>query len=333
MRLALLFEIRPLNASAVSPPDLFAEFESAETIQATVLALEQLGHTVKLIDSQNSPFETLLRERPNLDLVVNVSVGRGSRTRELLPAAMCEALGIPYTGSDAMAQAVAANKHLAKLVAQREGVPTPAWTIAESVEAATAATIAAEDVILKPLYEGSSIGVAGPIETSGNRNLLAKTAARLFEDYKQPIIIEQFISGYEITVPVLGNPSRPLTPVGLSLYDSVQLGDRIFDSLAKQDPKAASWETKLPFPSRLFDDLRLWGKQLHDALGCFDLSRSDFRVTADGEPFFVEINATPQLSPFGSSFSSSALAEGMNFADLMGQVIDAAQDRLRLKVS
>ena len=330
MHLALLFEIRPSHSSAIYPPDLFAEFESAETIQAIALALEELGHAVTLIDSQKAPLESLLRMRQSLDLVVNCSVGLGSRTRELLPAAICETLAIPYTGSDAMAQAIAANKHLAKLIARAAGVPTPHWAVAGSVEEVCGAAIASQRVIIKPICEGSSIGVTGPIDMDVDRRTLIKEAERVLVTYKQPIIIEQFIAGFEITVPILGNPPRPLTPVGLSLHSSLSLGDRIFDSSAKQDPNAATWHASLPFPSILLEHLKFLGLQVHKALGCVDLSRSDFRVTPEGKPYFVEINATPQLSPYGSSFSASARAEGMSFTDLMGAIVETARRRLRL---
>ncbi len=278
MRLGLLFEIRPGHASEQPPYDLFAEFETAETIQAIVLALEQLGHTVALIDSQKSPLESLLRLKPTLDLVVNCSVGFGSRTRELLPAAICEILAIPYTGSDAMSQAIAANKNLAKLVARAGGVPTPSWAVAGSLDEVFGADIHSERVIIKPLFEGSSIGVTGPIDIGTDRGRLMEESERLLNIYRQPILVEEFIAGFEITVPILGNPPRPLTPVGLSLHGSLSLGDHIFDSSAKQDPKAAAWHASLPFPPALLERLCSLGLKVHKALGCLDLSRSDFRV-------------------------------------------------------
>jgi D-alanine-D-alanine ligase len=325
MNIGLLYEMRPESTPAEAPPDMYCEFETVDTIQGIVQGLEDLGHTVHMIDSQEEPLERLRQLKGQVDLVLNISVGLGNRFRELMPSALCEALGIPYTGSDPMAQALSANKHAAKLLARSEGIATPDWIVVSDLRDLLHKSPPGPKVILKPVFEGSSIGVSGPVDIGDGK--LEQKLGSLLDIYCQPILVERFIEGYEVTVPVLGNPPRALPPVGLNLQGSLDLGEKIFDAFAKAAEGVSSWDANPPVASEILDELSRWALKIHDALGCCDLSRSDFRITRRGEPFFVEINATPQISPLGSSFVNSAAAEGLNFRELLRFIIDSAVER------
>jgi len=320
--------MRPGSVPDGEPKDLYSEFESLETIQAIVLGLEDRGHTVHLVDSQANPLQKLELLRPNLDLVLNTSVGLGCRFRELMPAALCEALGIPYTGGDPMAQALAANKHVTKLVAQAERIATPAWSILYEEGDLLAGTLG-HDVVLKPVFEGSSIGVGGPFRPAIDFESFRTAALQRLKDYRQPIMIEEFIGGYELTVCLLGNPPRPLPPLGLFLDGSFNLGSRIFDAATKADAPNGVWRSDPPVPGHVLSTIQNWAMRIHKAIGCRDLSRSDFRVSTLFKPFFVEINATPQIAPFGSSFSAAAAAAGIGFESLLETVVLTAIGRCR----
>lgn len=329
LRIALLYEMRPEGVSEVGPFDLYYEFETLETVQAIALGLEELGHTIHLVDYQATPLEELERLRPRIDLVFNTSVGIGSRFRELMPAALCEILGIPYTGGDPMAQALAANKHVAKLVARSQGIATPDWLVLNDDADLKTAYRIGHDVLLKPIFEGSSIGVIGPLNPVANWELFQRTARHLLSTYSPPLMVENFVSGCEITICMLGNPPKPLPPLGLFLDGSFDLESRIFDAVTKANAPNSVWHSNPPVPRHVLATVQDWAKIIHMAIGCRDLSRSDFRISPSLQPFFIEINATPQIAPCGSSFSTAAAATGLDFKGLLDAVVSAASDRYK----
>lgn len=328
MNIGLLYELRPESTPEGLPQDIYCEFETLDTIQGIVSGLETLGHTVHMIDSQRSPLVRLQQLKGMIDVVFNISVGLGNRFRELMPAAICEALGIHYTGSDPMAQALSANKHATKLLARFEGITTPDWIVVSDTRDMSHRPFLGAKVILKPVFEGSSIGVVGPLDFESDTESFEAKLQAMLKVYCQPILVETFIEGFEVTVPVLGNPPRALPPVRLNLNGSPDLDDRIFDASAKAADGVGSWEANPPLEPRILDELRRWALKIHTAIGCRDISRSDFRITRRGDPFFVELNATPQISPLvSSSFVSSAAAEGLGFEDLLQAIVDASLAR------
>jgi D-alanine-D-alanine ligase len=331
MRIALLYEVRPDRLPEGSPDDLYAEFESLETIQAIVLGLEGLGHTVDLVDSQDRPLEKLQCLRGSLDLVLNTSVGIGSRFREVIPASICEALGLPYTGSDPMALALAANKHVSKLIARSTGVATPPWFVIAQERDVTEIGPIDHDILLKPVFEGSSIGVTGPLRPSENFGLYRDIALELLSKYAQPIMVEHFVNGYEVTIPLLGNPPRSLPPLGLFLEGAFNLERRIFDSSTKTGAPDGIWRHDPPIPAYAIARMQDCANKMHCALGCRDFSRSDFRVTANFEPFFTEINPVPQFSPIGNSFTASGAALGWDFRGILEAFVTAASERCQMR--
>jgi D-alanine-D-alanine ligase len=326
MKVALFFEARPLVRSDAGPADIYNEFETLETIQSIAFALESLGHTVFLVDSQRDPLRVLAKLKGTADVVFNTSVGFGTRFREMMAAAICEAVGINYTGSDPMAQALTANKHVAKLLASSAGIPTPAWTTVSAPEDVARATSVAERVIIKPMFEGSSIGVTGPYETADATYLMTAVAETL-ERYRQPVIVEAFVAGYEVTAPVLGNPPRALPPVGLMLDGSFALGSRVFSADIKTDPTAdVVWASDLPLPDATLNAIKRSTITAHLAFGCRDLSRCDYRVAPDGSAYLIEVNATPQVAPSSSMVVSASLA-GLRYEAFLNCVIASASER------
>jgi D-alanine-D-alanine ligase len=328
LRIGLFHEVLPETEQQGLPPDIYREFVSLETIQAMVLAFERSGHTVRLIDSQQAPMDRLYELRNVIDLVFNFSVGFGSRFRELMPAAMCESVGIPYTGSDPMALAISANKHVTKLVARHLGVMTPNWMFFDGDMQPDLSCFGAKAVVVKPVFEGTSIGLAGPLSSS-DFAAVQNAALRIVREYHQPALIEEFVSGSEATVPILGNPPQALPTVALTIDGETGLGDRIFDGYLKEHgEKRIEWTTMLPFDSATTLAMTDAAIRMHHALGCRDLSRSDFRVTASGQPYFLEINAIPFLAPEESAYVAAAESLGLTFSTLLERIVTAAETRL-----
>lgn len=325
MKIALLYEARP-EIHPGGPPDLYLEFERLETIQSTAEALEAVGHSVFLVDACDRPALRLAALRHEVELVFNISVGFGTRFRELMPAAICESLGMRYTGSDPMAQALAANKHATKLLAREIGIATPRWCfVRDPADLEPVFDLPADRILIKPNYEGTSIGIAGPIALA-DRATVRSTIRRVIDDYHQAVLVEVFVPGYDATVPILGNPGEVLAPLRLATGAEIE-ADLIFDSRAKEDSELPwSWTGDHPGPEgeRIADALGSAALRIHDLLGCRDLSRVDFRVDRDGLPYLLEVNATPQLAPGGGAFEA---ALQQPFDEVLKRLVEVAMAR------
>ena len=122
MKVALTYNLKKKDSS--KPQDYFSEFDSAETINAIILALQNKGHAVEAIDAQYPHFMTYFRQN-RVDMVFNIAEGCSGRLRESEVPAILDYLDIPYTGSDTFALALALNKGLTKKILKAENLPTP----------------------------------------------------------------------------------------------------------------------------------------------------------------------------------------------------------------
>jgi D-alanine-D-alanine ligase len=323
----------PLPAGA--PDDLHEEFDSPVTVRAIADVFRALGHEpVELGDGR--PFlEAVLRDPP--DLVFNFAEGTGvSRSREARVPAVCEMLGIPYTGSDPLALAVALDKDMTRRVVEAAGVTVPkGFTLAfppgeYDGEHAEFPAMLAEcglplPVIAKPVCEGSSKGIRNRclIRTPGE---FGPTVLGLWHDYRQPVLVEEFIGGDEVTVGIVGNDP----PQALGVMRVVPLGNPehfVYSLEVKRD-----WQDKVAYecPARLPLDVthatEAAALTAFAALGCRDVARVDFRIRG-GVPYFLEINPLPGLNPESGDLVFLAERIGVPHAELVRRIVDAAITR------
>jgi D-alanine-D-alanine ligase len=308
--------------------DAEEEFDSQETIDSIADAIRAHGHEVELL-GDGEPLLRKLLAGPKPDLVVNIAEGTGGgRCREARVPAVLEMLGIPYTGSDPLTLAATLDKDCAKRLVEASGVATPAWALIEDGDLQAAEprlSRLAFPVFVKPAYEGSSKGV---LESSliENREALADGVARLFEAYRQPILVEEFIDGDELTVGVIGH--RPQKILGIMrVVPLKKQGPFIYSLEVKRD-----WEDVIRYetPAQLSPadtaaveraTLTAWR-----ALGCRDVSRFDFRLR-DGVPFFLEVNPLPGLSPRTGDLNMLARGYGVQYPELISRILQAALER------
>src|SRR5258708_3419005 len=215
MKIGLTFNVRSASSGdngAIDPhwpDDAEEEFDSPETIEALATAMRELGHEVELLGDGEPMLRRLLAgSRP--ELVFNFAEGTGtSRSREARVPAVLEMLGISYTGSDPLTLAVTLDKQCAKRLVRSAGVATPDWLIVDGQidDYRDRLMTLPLPVIVKPAFEGSSKGIhtANLIEDS---NRLVETVEELVEAYRQPVLVEEFIDGDELTVGIVGNEPR-----------------------------------------------------------------------------------------------------------------------------
>jgi D-alanine-D-alanine ligase len=183
--------------------------------------------------------------------------------------------------------------------------------------------------IVKPAYEGSSKGIreSSLVDTPSDAARLASGMAR---DYRQPILVEEYIKGDEVTVGVIGNGSTAAVIGTLRIVPRTADDRFVYTVEVKRD-----WDERILYeiPARLAADvdlrLRAAALRAYQVLGCRDVARIDFRVR-DGIPCFLEANPLPGLAPDWSDLCFMARGHGMNHDTLIGKILEAACARLGL---
>src|SRR5206468_1357238 len=172
------------------------------TVEALASVLRRLGHEAVKLGNGREMLETILRDPPNL--VFNIAEGQGiGRSRESRVPAVLEMLGIPFTGSDPLTLASTLDKDCAKRLVQAAGVAAPRGVVVEN-EYPKVGDSLRFPVIVKPAWEGSSKGIrSNGLVTDPNQ--LSDALESLQADHRQPILIEEFIDGDELTVGILGD--------------------------------------------------------------------------------------------------------------------------------
>ena len=333
MRIGLTYDLKsavPLDAA--SPEDALEEYDSQETVELIAAAISGAGHSVVLLGGGEEFLENIRREK--VDIVFNIAEGRGnSRSRESQVPGVLETLGIPYTGSDAHCLTVCLDKPLAKELVAAEGVATPQWRLITDGE--NLSRIAWEQfpfpAIVKPAYEGSSKGIHLTSVVDNAGNLLAEVS-RLLEAYRQPVLVEEFISGDEVTVGIIGN--TPSKVIGIMrILPRKKEGRFVYSVEVKRDYlNLVDYECPPQLADEIKERIALASLKVFRVLGCRDFARLDFRLSPKGVPYFLEINPLPGLSGY-SDLVIIAQKLGWTHQRLTQAVLEAALKRCLLCVA
>ncbi len=326
MNIGIAFDLKPEHrVHGDGPDDRFEEFDSAETVEAIVRVLEAQGHRASGYGSGRRFLERVLADPP--DLVFNFAEGFGTRSREAQVPAVCEMLGIPITHSDPLTLAATLDKAMAKRIALSFGVPTPRFAVVDS--AAHAEDLPLElPVIAKPLFEGSSMGIRKRSRATSVAAVRAEVE-RLLRDYEQPVLVEEFCPGVEMTVGVLGTGNGARVISAMEIAPKI---DRVAEFVYSLEVKR-NWEAEVEYfvPPRVAPGVVRAAEEValaaHRALGCRDVSRIDVRLDARGEPRFLEANPLPGLNPVTGDIVILSERSGLPYAELVARIVSGARER------
>jgi D-alanine-D-alanine ligase len=330
MRIGITYGLKtdgPLRADL--PDDHQEEFDSPATIEAIAKVLRGLGHDVHKLGDGRELLQRLLADPP--DFVFNFAEGQGiSRSREARVPAVLEMLDIPYTGSDPLTMAVTLDKDCAKRLVASAGGAVPGGTlIAPGDDLCQVVRRAGVSfpAIVKPAWEGSSKGIRGKCLVE-RPEALPDAVASLWHDHRQPVLLEEFVLGDELTVGLVGND--PPSIIGVMRVVPAQPTQRFIYSLeVKRDYlRQVRYECPAPLPPEIDSAVRDAALLAHRALGCRDVARIDFRLR-DGVPYFLEVNPLPGLNPESSDLVILARLAGWSYEQLIEAIVKAALERTR----
>jgi D-alanine-D-alanine ligase len=272
-------------------------------------ALSRRGYRVTPIDGIREIAAALSAARP--DVALNVLHGRPGEDGTL--QGLLEILGIPYTHSGVMASAVAMQKDYAKALFRAAGVPVAEDRVVSRFEAAKA-HVMAPPYVVKPIAEGSSVGVF--IVTEQHKN----PPQELFRDdwaFGEMVMVERYIPGKELTCAVLGDRA-------LDVIEIVPAA-RFYDYEAKYAAGGSKHLLPAPVLPNVYQEARRLALAAHSALGCRGVSRADFRYDdqGTGKLICLEVNTQPGMTETSLVPELAAYA-GIAFDELVQWMVEDA---------
>lgn len=307
------------------PPDANAEFDHPLTIDAIAKAIEKQGHRTKKIGNAASLLEKL--HNLNADIIFNISEGTCGRNRESQVPILLEMAGIPFVGADALTLGLTLDKIMAKKIFLAEKIPTPKFFEIKSLENFGADHLKFP-LIVKPRFEGSSKGLSEASRVE-NTEELKKQAEYIIDTYKQPALVEEFISGQEFTVAIIGNDAPEVMPaVQIKIDGRFKLNDKFY-TFSRITSERLEYICPAHITADLEKKLEELALKVYRAVECRDFGRVDFRVDNDGNPFVLEINPLPSLST-EDVFMVIGRHLGLSYNDIIAKILNAALQRHNL---
>lgn len=328
MRIGLSYDLKESVALEQShPEDALEEYDSIETVDGLAAAIAAEGHSVVRLGGGREFLTRILKEK--VDLVFNIAEGLGNyRSRESQVPSVLEMLNIPYSGSDPQCLMICLDKPLTKKLVSAAGIRTPKWRVIRNDKDLAEASWDSFPfpAFIKPAYEGSSKGIRRTSLSHSPKDV-TKAIKTLLDTYHQPVMVEEFISGDEVTAGVAGN--SPPAIVGIMRVVPKKREDYFVYSLeVKRDyENLVDYECPARLSPSTMQEIRNACLKAFEVLGCRDLSRIDFRVSPDGKPYFLEINPLPGLNPRSGDFVIMAGKMGLTYHALIGMVLNAALAR------
>ncbi len=232
---------------------------------------------------------------------------------------LLEIAGIPYTGSSVLASALAMDKHLTKDIARQEGLPTPDSlffdAFHEDLDAFLSKFCLSFPLIVKPSREGSTIGIA-KVENARELKSAIHEAAQL----DSRVLVEKFVQGREVTVPVLNQEPLPVLEVVPK--------SGFYDYASKYTAGATTYICPAEIGEAATALVQDYGKRIYRRIGCEGVARADFIIGEDQVPYFLEINTLPGMTAT-SLVPKSAAATGMSFEDLVEKILSTARVKIQ----
>jgi D-alanine-D-alanine ligase len=274
---------------------------SLRTGEAVLAALRERGHDAVPIYVDHDVDVALRQEQ--IDVAFIALHGRWGEDGCI--QGLLELLGIPYTGSDVMASALAMHKGKAKELFRLHNLPTPAYYTLTAEDTADLAGVHGDfgfPCVVKPIREGSSVGVA--ICQSLDELGPAIERALCFDD---EILVERFIAGKEVSVAVLEDRT----------LGAVEIAPRagFYDYANKYTRGATDYFVPPRLSPERYRGVLAQALRAHIALGCHGATRVDMIVSDSGNEFVLEVNTVPGLTPT-SLLPKIADAAGISFGEL-----------------
>lgn len=269
--------------------------------------LKKHNHRVVAIDINKRSFEKVTRAKIDIAVIAL----HGTYGEDGVIQGILEFLGIPYTGSGVLGSALGMNKIVTKQLFEYNKIPTPKWCVIENLKDIKKIKIEFP-LVFKPSAEGSAIGVSIVKNKKDVKKAFSEAAK-----YSKKILVEKYIKGTEISVPVLLNNALPVIEIIPK--------NQFYDYTSKYTQGMSEHVIPARINKMAYKKAQLYAVMAHNVLNCRDFSRIDM-IVRGSDIFVLEVNTLPGMTSL-SLFPESAKYYGISFYELILIFIKAALER------
>lgn len=326
MKIGLTYDLREAYLAEGYDELETAEFDRADTIDSLENAIWSLGHQTDRIGHVRQ-LVSRLAAGDRWDLVFNICEGLRGIAREAQVPALLEAYDIPCTFGDPVAMTVCLHKGLTKTLVEKCGMPTPQFAVVETMADLTKINLPFP-LFAKPIAEGTGKGVS-PASCISSAAELSQVCEMLLANFRQPVLVETYLSGREFTVGILGtgDDARVLGTLEIVLLSDAEPGAYSYinkercEELVRYDLVRSDNDPEVAEAERIA--LLSWRE-----LNGRDAGRIDLRSDGSGRPNFIEANPLAGLHPEHSDLPMIATKVGMSYQELIRQIVESAAKRV-----
>lgn len=323
MKIGLTYDLRQDYLDMGYGEEETAEFDKESTVEGIENALQALGYETERVGHVKSLVKALA-DGKRWDLVFNIAEGMFGLAREAQVPALLDAYEIPYVFSDAYTLAIALDKGLTKTVVRESGVPTADFFVLKNISDIDKVNLP-YPLFAKPIAEGTGKGIKADSKIS-DKAQLNSVCEKLLDEFKQPVLIETFLSGDEFTVGITGTGDDAQVVAVMEIV----LGEKAEAEIYSYSNKD-NYEDRVSY--RLASDesakkceevaLAAW-----KCLGCRDGGRIDVRMDSNGVVNFIEVNPLAGLNYITSDLPIMCGLKNIPFNELIKKIMDSAVKRI-----
>jgi len=326
----------PNRKDMVKPNAKFDE-DDYQTINELKKALSQLSqYSFVFLDSHEHLIQELQKAKGKFSFVLNLCDEgyNNEASKELHISALLEILDIPYSGGTPQCLAYCYDKSLVRGIAQEMDIPVPNGFLIKPEDVNFIDFPLSFPVIVKPNFGDSSFGIAAQnvcCDVQSLENAIVQVRDRF--GYINPIIVEEFLTGKDISVGIIGNPtiSYSVLPIIQEDYSNLPKDlPKICGYEAKWDPDSPYWQLK-SIPANLPEEAEMFliasCLKLYERLECRDYARFDWRLDSNSTPRLLEVNPNPGWCWDGHLTKMAGL-QGLSYSDMLKMILEATKNRL-----
>lgn len=331
MNIGLTYDLRSDYLALGYTEEETAEFDRDDTITAIESALQVLGYKTERIGNARKLTEYLVKGK-RWSLVFNIAEGLNGIAREAQVPAILDLYEIHYTFSDPLIMSLTLHKGITKKVVRDSGFPTPDFYLFDN-KADNLKISFDPPFFVKPVAEGTGKGITQNSVVWKRENLQSICKELLYQ-YKQPVLVEKYLSGREFTVGIVGTGknSKVLGTLEVLLLDGAE--KNVYSYYNKEHyEKFVEYHLVFSKNDNAVQEAENLALKIWQILGCRDGGRVDLRCDDYGKPFFLEVNPLPGLHPEHSDLPILCNKLGISYVELMNQIVTSAIRRIPVKKS
>jgi len=330
----------PSKSDNIKPSSIFDDddFYTINKLKEVLNEIEDKNYKFVYLDNHDTMLQDLMRLKDKVYFVFNLcDEGLNNDARkELHIPALLEKLNIPYTGAGPQSLAYCYDKSLTHGIAEKIGVPVPRSVLIKSEDKEFNISFNFP-LIVKPNFGDSSFGITQKSVVNNHEEMLnAISDVRSKFGYDKPILVEEFLTGKDLSVGIIGNipNSYVVLPITEEDYSAVPEDlPKICGYEAKWHPDSPYWNIK-SVPANISDEMKNSMVEnclkLFERLECKDYARFDWRLDSDGNPKLLEVNPNPGWCWDGHLAKMASFA-GMSYKNMIELILSAAEQRFGMQ--